>query len=94
MSLLDWASLERKWQEQWERFAVGHVCSNCGALVNVMDASWRWTGNGYEHKCPGIDAQAGHFPAVKRAAPIRFDAETTQGTAPTTARVYTWDDFK
>ncbi len=66
MSLRDWAALERKWQEQWKRYAVGHVCSNCGALVDVMNPSWRWTGNGYEHKCPGVDAQAGHFPAEKR----------------------------
>ena len=25
--------------------------------------------------------------------PVRIDAETTQGVAPTTARVYTWKDF-
>lgn len=66
MSALDWKLIERKWQERWERYGRDHVCSCCGAPVDAMDPSWRFAGNEYEHRCPGVDAQAGHFPAVKR----------------------------
>lgn len=41
-------------------------CGSCGAKW-AIDPTWRWNGKGWEHKCPGLPAQAGHFPAKPKA---------------------------
>lgn len=41
-------------------------CSGCGEALEatrLADTSWRWTGERYEHKCPGNHPQHGHEPA-------------------------------
>lgn len=46
-------------------------CTSCGAAMSAdaiyvaPDASWRWNGENWEHKCPGADPQCGHFQAVR-----------------------------
>lgn len=47
-----------------EAAAKGMRCSCCKTPVplDLRDASWRWGGSSWEHKCPDIPAQCGHFP--------------------------------
>lgn len=54
-----WAHLMKRWSE------TGATCTACGATLGSSDpdASWRWNGENWEHKCPGIDLQCGHFSA-------------------------------
>ena len=41
------------------------VCSQCGVRVgNGPFGCWRFNGEHWEHKCPGIDPQCGHFAAI------------------------------
>jgi protein gp37 len=42
--------------------AIEPRCTCCGAALD-MDPSWRWAGDQWEHKCPDIDPNAGHFDA-------------------------------
>ncbi len=45
-------------------------CSACGVHLDEHDpdASWRWNGETWEHKCPDVDSQCGYFAAVIEAA--------------------------
>lgn len=40
-------------------------CEGCGDAYDFETdrGAWRWTGLIYEHKCPGLEPQAGHMPA-------------------------------
>ena len=41
------------------------LCTHCNMLLSdSFGPFWRWNGHIWEHKCPGSDSQAGHFPAV------------------------------
>lgn len=45
-------------------------CSACGVHLDeyAPDVAWRWTGDTWEHKCPDVDPQCGHFQAVIEVA--------------------------
>lgn len=38
-------------------------CENCGEAHDPVSPSWRWAHRGPEHRCEGLDPQAGHMPA-------------------------------
>jgi hypothetical protein len=40
------------------------VCTNCG-MRGPSGPDWRYNGEAYEHKCPGLDPQAGYFLTVQ-----------------------------
>jgi hypothetical protein len=44
----------------------GVICSSCGAPYDHLDSGWRWRGDSWEHKCKSVDAQSGHFAAIRK----------------------------
>lgn len=41
-------------------FYAPHVCPDCGSFGG-SDATWRWSGERWQHRCAGVHAQAGHW---------------------------------
>lgn len=37
-------------------------CERCGATNTVADATWRWAGDHWQHRCKGVHPQVGHWP--------------------------------
>ena len=63
--------IERRWHEADEM--TKHIrCSCCHRPYDFTDAGWRFTGTGWEHKCPNNHPQAGYF----AAEPIPADEYT------------------
>ena len=53
-------------------------CSCCGEINDdVTTGAWRWNGFAWEHKCPTIDAQAGHQPCKRVDA--RYKSQSPPG---------------
>jgi hypothetical protein len=42
-------------------------CSCCGEKWKIDEmGAWRWSGEQWEHKCPGLHPQAGHMPSNEK----------------------------
>jgi hypothetical protein len=55
---------EGAWTERYHATGLWR-CEGCGDAYDAESemSRWRWTGEAYEHKCPGLHSQAGHMPA-------------------------------
>lgn len=56
------------------------VCSACGAKLTDDDSMgrWRFNGESWEHKCPGVHPQAGHFAAMQPGVPASAPETTVK----------------
>lgn len=60
-------------------------CGACRAKWTAIDPSWRWNGRAWEHKCPGLHPQAGHFRANGPPRPLPAEQQSQSPAAPVTA---------
>lgn len=69
-------------------------CDCCGEMVDPMDSSWRHAGDHWQHRCKGVDAQAGHPGTATKAetSPLREFVEAADELR--TCLMSGWDETK
>lgn len=50
-----------KLSRSWIEYRREIVCPDCGSKNKNLDSSWRWAGDHWQHRCAGVNSQAGHW---------------------------------
>ena len=48
-------------ETHWHNYHKEIRCPNCDSVNQGVDSTWRWNGNQWEHRCKGVDPQAGYW---------------------------------